>query len=213
VRFLVAPDPPEGPDWQPVFQDQGREVYDFLAGGMQSLRPCTCYLNRTALPRMFVVPYARPLPGREDVLAALKETNFLETVLLEDYESPTDRPSRPRASRGAYVVRYHPNEIELHVRPGDAGFLVLTDLWYPGWTCTVDGEPARLYRANYCFRAVELLAGEHTVVFRFEPRSFRVGLQITRVALAAAAVLGLIGLVWRRRPTAPPGPSQGTGPA
>lgn len=68
-------------------------------------------------------------------------------------------------------------EVELHgttrVRIRAAtplrAFLVLNDLWYPGWEVEVDGRPAELLRANLLFRAVALPPGRHEVEFRFAP--------------------------------------------
>jgi uncharacterized membrane protein YfhO len=77
----------------------------------------------------------------------------------------------------------------------------LTDVWYPGWVCEVDGEPAQVYRADYAFRAVGVTAGTHTVVFRFEPASYRRGRLVSLCALGAVAVCVLVLAVlgWLRR--------------
>ena len=47
--------------------------------------------------------------------------------------------------------------------------LVLHDAYYPGWMVEVDGQPARILRANVLFRGVELTEGVHTVVFKYRP--------------------------------------------
>jgi uncharacterized membrane protein YfhO len=50
--------------------------------------------------------------------------------------------------------------------------LVLNDLYYPYWRVYVDGGERELLQANYLFRGVYVKAGEHKVVFRFEPLSW-----------------------------------------
>src|SRR5262245_25849913 len=104
----------------------------------------------------------------------------------------------------AAITEYLPNRVEVHVEGDAPGFLVLTDVWYPGWVCTVDDEPVPIYRANHAFRAVEVPAGAHDVVFRFEPGSFELGHRITLGSLAAVTALLLILAVcywpWCRRP-------------
>ncbi len=68
--------------------------------------------------------------------------------------------------------------------------LVLSDNWYPGWKATVDGRDADVERVDYLFRGVRLGAGTHTVEFRYEPLSFRIGWIVSLIAL-----LGLVAAV------------------
>lgn len=69
------------------------------------------------------------------------------------------------------IVRYRTTEVQLRAATTYRAFLVLNDLWYPGWEVEVDGRPAELLRANLLFRAVALPPGRHDVTFRFRPFS------------------------------------------
>jgi uncharacterized membrane protein YfhO len=88
------------------------------------------------------------------------------------------------------------------VADGPGGWLVLADVWFPGWTCTIDGRPANVYRADYLFRAVRLSTGAHDVVFTFDPPSYRWGRFISLSTLAALLLLGLFAAVRAWRPAA-----------
>jgi uncharacterized membrane protein YfhO len=66
---------------------------------------------------------------------------------------------------------------------------VLSEIFYPGWKATVDGEEAEVLRANWSLRAVALRGGNHSVELRFAPASFRTGTAITVITLAVCAVL------------------------
>jgi uncharacterized membrane protein YfhO len=66
-----------------------------------------------------------------------------------------------------------------------AGFLLLADTFYPGWTASIDGSPVPLYRANLSVRAIQLPAGRHDVRFAYDPPGFRTGLVVTGTAIAA----------------------------
>jgi uncharacterized membrane protein YfhO len=63
----------------------------------------------------------------------------------------------------------------------------LTDVYYPGWTASVDGTAVPIHRANYAFRAVAVPPGRHVVEFHYRPASVRYGLLLS---LAGALVLG-----------------------
>ncbi|MBI1915121.1 MAG: YfhO family protein [Planctomycetes bacterium] len=201
VRYLLHPSAtsPPGDRWQEKVVDKAPLGYSLVVGGLVTLPSYTISENLDVFPRAFVVPRARPLPPRLEVLHAMKTTNFREIVLLDGYDG-TDEALSTSGFHPADIRRYEPNRVELEVR-GAPGFLVLTDVWYPGWTATVDGEPVEIYRANHAFRAVAVSAGTHTVVFRFEPAPYFLGRRISLVALAAVAVLLLIltaCATWRR---------------
>ena len=63
--------------------------------------------------------------------------------------------------------------------------VVLADAWYPGWTVEVDGVPADPLRAWGFVRAVRVTPGPHTIAWRYQPWSFRVGGLLSALALLA----------------------------
>ena len=80
---------------------------------------------------------------------------------------------------------------------------MLSDVWFPGWVCRIDGREVPVYRANHAFRAVALPAGAREAVFAFEPRSYRIGWWVSCGALVLLAVAGVAA----RRPRFRPGRS------
>jgi hypothetical protein len=70
------------------------------------------------------------------------------------------------------------------VAPQDS-FLLLADMYYPGWRAEVDGVATPIYRANISLRGIALPKGQHTVRFTYDPSSFFRGLWVTLVALSA----------------------------
>jgi hypothetical protein len=195
--------------WQKLADDPSPHGFDFIAGGMQQLPPYTLYENRDALPRAFVVHEAAALPERSSALAALKATDFRRQVLLErlqgtkpvpldetDLNHSSDTPAGAR--RSVRISNYRPNQVTVQVAPGQAGYLVLTDLWFPGWTCIVGGQAAEVYRANYLFRAVKIAPAAQEVVFTFAPKSYARGKAVSGVALLLLAGWSFAA-VWPRR--------------
>jgi uncharacterized membrane protein YfhO len=90
------------------------------------------------------------------------------------------------------------NEAELMVEASRAGWLVLSDVYYPGWRATVNGQPTDVLRANYTFRAVWLPVGEHTVRMSFSPLAWRVGLALSLVTWSTLSAWAVVTLIKRQ---------------
>jgi len=74
---------------------------------------------------------------------------------------------------------------------------VLADLWDNGWRAYWNGQPVPILRADHALRGVIVPAGATTVEFRYQPRSFTVGLYLS--GLAAVAILAWLGaIIWQR---------------
>jgi hypothetical protein len=103
---------------------------------------------------------------------------------------------------GAAITVYSPHRVVVEAELQQAGFLVLSDTYYPGWTVFVDGQKGRIYQADFLFRAVPLPQGKHTVEFRYSPPSFRIGLAVTLTSgTIFLAIIVSSSLVRRRRET------------
>ena len=158
------------------------------------------YRNLDNLPRAYMVGQASTVTDDESAIAIMRGNAFAPAhqVLLHDVEASSYEWNRPAS---VDIASYSPSEVVLHTDSDAAGYLVLTDAYYPDWTATVDGEPATIHRANVMFRAVAVPAGEHDVVFQYRPASFRAG---AIISLTTAILMLLASILWwaRRRATA-----------
>lgn len=155
-----------------------------------------------ALPRAYAVGEARYFLEPDEVLAVLTGPGFdpRRQVLLEGPGS--DRSSETLALEEASVeiVVDEAEEVVVSVSMSAAGFLVLSDLYYPGWRAFIDDREVEIQRANYLFRAVELETGRSRIRFVYEPASYRVGLIVSGLTL----IFLTIGFVWKYRRADPP---------
>ena len=95
------------------------------------------------------------------------------------------------------VVRltdYEANELAYETDSREGGLLVFSEIYYNGWTCTVDVKAAELGRVNYVLRAVHVDGGKHKVVLTFKPQSERVTETIAYSALALLVVFACLSL-------------------
>ena len=95
------------------------------------------------------------------------------------------------------ITKYMSDQIEYDVYSKNGGVIVFSEVYYPGWTATVDGQPAQLGRANYLLRALNVAPGQHKVVLTFRPKSVTVTETVAYVAYAilllAIAVVAYLG--------------------
>ncbi|MBI2820318.1 MAG: YfhO family protein, partial [Acidobacteria bacterium] len=62
---------------------------------------------------------------------------------------------------------------------GEDGFVLLNEVYYPGWEALVDGQPSHIFPADGLFRALYLTAGSHQIEFHFRPPYFYWGAAIS----------------------------------
>ena len=93
------------------------------------------------------------------------------------------------------LTSYEPNELKYKVSTAKGGIVVFSEIFYPGWEATIDGQPAELGRVDYVLRAVHIAQGEHEVVLTFFPKSLDTTETLAYVALAVLALLVVLIIV------------------
>lgn len=87
-----------------------------------------------------------------------------------------------------WLTSYKPNELRYQSTTANDRVAVFSEIYFPwGWHVTIDGKPAREARANYVLRALNVPAGSHEIVFRFEPTSIA-----TTERIAFASMVGIL---------------------
>jgi len=151
------------------------------------------YLNTKALPRALLIHKAIVASDQEEAFVLIHEPDF-DPVSTAVVEGGKALDIHPRGNESVDIVAYSPNEMRLDVEVADEGYLVLSEVYYPGWRAYVDGHRIPILRANYAFRAVHLAPGRHMVRLAFEPTSWRVGLTISLATWAGLVIWGLLSL-------------------
>ncbi|WP_273389792.1 YfhO family protein [Barnesiella viscericola] len=117
-----------------------------------------------------------------------------------------DKVVPPAVGDTIYETGYKPDELTYRYRSQQGGLAVFSEIYFPwGWQVTVDGKPVDMARVNYVLRAVNLPAGEHEVIFRFDPPSVHTTEAIAYVSLflILAAFVGTGFVAWKRRKSVP----------
>lgn len=87
------------------------------------------------------------------------------------------------------IKSYEPNQIAYEVESDKGGVVVFSEIYYPGWTATVDGIEQELGRVDYVLRALQVKPGKHEVVLSFFPKSITTTETVAYVALAILLLL------------------------
>jgi hypothetical protein len=127
------------------------------------------YKNNHAYPRAFIT---------YDYVVETDEQQIIDTMFSEDMDLRKtvvleQEPEHTITSCDAYeptagFLGYTPNNVQISVSSGCRGILFVSDVFYDGWTASVNDDPAQILRANYTFRAVEIPAGDSTVEFSLD---------------------------------------------
>ena len=98
------------------------------------------------------------------------------------------------------LTQYKPNNLTYEVKSNKGGVVVFSEIYYPGWKATIDGQPAELGRVNYILRALNVKAGSHKVVLDFHPTSLKNTETVAYVGYVVLLLLLIagIGLEWKR---------------
>ena len=138
------------------------------------------YRNTRAASRATFVTQAQRVDSDDAALAILTNPEFdpRTHVVLSDSDAPEERLASGLQSptpADIRIERQTPNAMTATVSTDHAGYLVLSEPFYPGWEATVDGTPAPQFRANLAFTAIPLPAGKHVVRREYKPRLFYAG--------------------------------------
>jgi hypothetical protein len=124
--------------------------------------------------------------GTDTLLAMSKRDFSLSVLQVED---------RGRESVKCDSLTVEPRQVEtitsgrlsIQTEQDDPGWVVISQVWFPGWEARIDGQATKVYRADYVFMAVEVPAGQHQIWIEYKPFSFRIG--------ALLSILMLVGMV------------------
>ncbi len=156
------------------------------------------YRNTRVLPRAYVVHQAWHASDQDGAFAAIHRDDF-DPATMVVVEEGAALLVDPMAATPATITSYSNNEIRLQVKTQVPGYLVMSEVYYPGWKAEVNGGAAALLRANSAFRAVLLPAGTHDVRIYFQPLTLVMGVAISAATWLAVLVAVMLGVAkWRR---------------
>jgi len=164
------------------------------------------YENKEVLPRIFLASNYAVESDKNKIIQMIFDEKFdlRNKVILEENISP--RLQLPSQSDGGQarinfsndqdakveIRKYTPNEIVLKTNATANMLLFLSDNYYVGWKVSIDGRNDKIYRADYSFRAVPVLKGEHVIVFSYYPESFNLGIKVSLITFVSIILFTIL---------------------
>ena len=172
VRYTIKPASAGEPG--AVYQDASWKIYENPAAG----------------PRAWLV--------HETTVEESPNFNPRKRALLaRPLETALD-PAGDPAAESVNIDGYRPEAIELSVKTQGRALLVLSEVFYPGWQATVNGQRAAIVEVDRALRGIPVPSGESRVVVAYRPGSVAAGAALTLISFCLLPV----ALLWlRRRPT------------
>ncbi len=134
-------------------------------------------------------------------LDALSQLPLRHVAVADKKFSEVLGESRPQDTLSIVTIeKYEPNQITYKVRSGQGGVVVFSEIFYPGWTATVDGVEKELGRVDYVLRALAVEPGEHEVVLSFFPKTIdrTETIAYTSLAFLLLLILFVVGMEVKR---------------
>lgn len=168
--------------------------YFIFGQGEQSMALLNPYANGNA----WFVDRLTFVKDADAEIAALKGLDSKhEAVADESFKAQLD--GTPLGQGSVEFVSYEPNELKYEVETAKGGLLVFSEIYYPGWTATIDGKEVELGRVNYVLRALKVPAGKHEIVLDFHPTTLSVTGTIAWSALGIIMIFMVIALIGKGR--------------
>ena len=149
--------------------------------------------SREAFPRIRWVGCGIPVDHPQEAMEIIRSANLdhASEVVLET--TAEGKPECFEQNPALILVQAESaNMTSVYVNSPADGYLVVADVWYPGWRAYVDGEKSTILRANYLFKALQVPAGEHEVEIVYQPNTFLVGAAVSIAALIVLMVIVVI---------------------
>lgn len=157
------------------------------------------FLHQLENPRPFahLVNDIAIVDSDEFANALMDDPDFDKRNSIILHQEPTLELSNSDASGIATITTFEPEQIIIQIETSDNAILSLSHPDYAGWQAQLDGEPVDIIRAYGGLSAVEIPAGEYTLMLNFDPLSYRIGLILSIITWIGLGLIGASALLRR----------------
>lgn len=154
----------------------------------------TVLSDEKTMPRSYIVDKVAYRSSPESAFETLSDPLFdVRTKAVVEEPVTLDGENSCRGKSQSEIIEYVPNKIRLLTENDCSGLLVLSETYYPGWKVAVDSSiKTDAIRVNYYFMGSVVPPGKHTIIFEFNPKSFKIGLIISIISLLSGIIILIV---------------------
>ena len=154
--------------------------------------------NPYAYGNAWLVDQVKYVDNANQELDALGQLNLRhEAVADKQFQQVLGETVAQDSLSTVELTAYEPNQLTYTVNSSKGGVLVFSEIYYPGWTASVDGQEVEVGRVNYVLRAIHISGGKHQVVLSFFPKSVNTTETLAYISLVILLLLVVAGVVLR----------------
>lgn len=160
-------------------------------------------VNMQSLGNAWFITQIRQVNSANEEIDALQNMDPGTTAVIHQEFADYQGTQTFQPNGSITLQKYHPDRLEYKSNSTGDQFAVFSEVWYgpdKGWNAFIDGQPVDFARVNYILRGMKIPAGEHTIVFEFEPRSYYTGEIVSNIASITLILLLIIFLVHQFKP-------------
>ncbi len=189
VLYVVAPQPIDVPtDFTLVASFENQAQFRFYEGVKTG--PVYVYRNDRFLTRAFFVSRVLSAASEDEEERAVQKIDLREAAVVGALASGM---SVADASDRVEISRTEAGALDVAAQNASRRFLVISEIWHPGWSAVVDGRAATLYQTDIALQGLWLEPGTHKIQLRYWPPGFTAGSIMTVLTCMVVAGLLLIG--------------------
>ena len=139
--------------------------------------------NPHALGNAWFVKNLQYVNNANEEIEAIHGVDPSETAVVDKRFETVVKPTVSDSTATIQLVAYEPNYLKYEVNSKEGGTVIFSEIYYPGWRSSIDGQEVPHGRANYILRAMNVPTGKHVVEFSFDPVSLHVTENIAFISL------------------------------
>jgi hypothetical protein len=188
VRYVLTPGPllPRPERLELVAQYRNQPLFVLYHG--MNRTGVFVYRNTEARPRVFWAGRVVPASGEDEAVSLIRRHDLRDLAIVDGAEAHWQLGPGASAGRAA-VAEAADGFLAVETESQARRFLVISEVWHPGWSATLDGVQHPLHRTDLALMGTWVPAGEHKLVLRFRPLFW-----LPALAVSAASGIAFLGL-------------------